>query len=400
MPVRWIGNGVKAAQRLGFALFTLLFAAIVQAQSTVCTGYNWPHWDEFVNRFLQEDGRVIDSSTPEQLTTSEGQSYGMFFALVANDRVTFDLLWRWSLSNLMDSPTKNRLPAWAWGKRDDGSWGVLDDNAASDADLWYAYALLEAGRLWRRPDYTRDAQALLAQIKAQEVVDLPGVGAMVLPGPFGFVQPDGLWRLNPSYLPVPLLRRLAQADPNGPWAAVVDHTVQMIQASTPHGFVADWIAYQATPDTTPETGRFDLDTVYGARGSYDAIRNYLWAGMTPAKDPAAKPLQQALYGMSDALTQRAWPPESVQVDTGQMQGDGPVGFSAALLPYLQARGQTPLLAVQLQRVRAALAPEAASQQTVRYYDYVLSLFGLGWFEQRYEFADSGRLILDWEKKCP
>jgi len=375
--------------------------AAAHAQARTCTGYSWSDWDEFVTRFVQDDGRVIDASTPEKLTTSEGQSYGMFFALVANDRPTFDRLWRWSLENLASGlPAGERLAAWSWGLRGDGTWGVLDENAASDADLWYVYTLLEAGRLWRNAAYTRDALALLAHVREQEIAELPGFGVMLLPAPYGFVQPDGVWRLNPSYLPVPVLRRLAQADPTGPWVALAAHTVQMIQATTPRGFAADWVAYRAIPGSVPENGGFDLDTVYGARGSYDAIRTYLWAGMTPVSDSAAQPLMNALFGMADAVALQGLPPEFVQIDTGESQGVGPVGFSAALLPYLKARGLTTLLADQLQRVRRALAPDAIQTQSVRYYDFVLSLFGLGWFEQRYEFADSGRLRLDWEKKCP
>src|SRR5580700_7094074 len=61
---------------------------------------DWPAYRTFVQRFVQADGRVIDYSTPTQQTTSEGQSYGMFFALVANDRATFDRLLSWTRTNL------------------------------------------------------------------------------------------------------------------------------------------------------------------------------------------------------------------------------------------------------------------------------------------------------------
>lgn len=380
--------------------FALAAGAQAQPRPAACSAYAWPHWEDFLVRFVQPDGRVVDTSTPQSMTTSEGQSYGMFFALVANDPDSFERLWRWSQANLGGAQAEEPgLPAWSWGRREDGSWGVLDRNAASDADLWFAYGLLEAARLWRRPDYTRDAQALLAQIRKREITVLPGFGAMLLPGPAGFVQPGPLWRLNPSYLPVPLLRRLAQADAQGPWEVLAGHTVQMVQANAPRGYIADWIAYRGE-ETSPPQGRFEVDPLYGARGSYDAIRNYLWAGMTPPTDPAAQPLLAALYGMEEALAARGMPPEAVQVDSGELQGEGPFGFSAALLPYLQARGQNALLQAQLQRVRAALAPGQPQDAQPRYYDYVLSLFGLGWFEQRYRFAASGRVTLEWEKKCP
>ena len=49
----------------------------------------WPVWDEFRNDAL-DNGRVVDKSDDRKVTTSEGQSYAMFFALVTNDQVTLD----------------------------------------------------------------------------------------------------------------------------------------------------------------------------------------------------------------------------------------------------------------------------------------------------------------------
>ena len=37
----------------------------------------WPLWDAYVQRFVQQDGRVIDWSS-EAITTSEGQAYSLF----------------------------------------------------------------------------------------------------------------------------------------------------------------------------------------------------------------------------------------------------------------------------------------------------------------------------------
>ena len=116
---------------------------------------DWTGYRTFVERFVQADGRVIDYSTPAQQTTSEGQSYGLFFALVANDRATFDRLLGWTRTNLAGNQfdaQNMRLPSWQWGRKPDGSYGVLDPNSASDSDLWIAYDLLQAGRLWHDAD--------------------------------------------------------------------------------------------------------------------------------------------------------------------------------------------------------------------------------------------------------
>ena len=364
-----------------------------------CVAGSWPLWETWAARYVQDDGRMLDSGMNPNHSTSEGQSYGMFFALIANDPARFDRLWKWTAANMLGSDLAHRLPGWLWGQGKDGQWQLQDSNSASDADLWIVYALLEASRLWRRPDYREDALRLLKTIESNLVVALPGLGKMLLPGPEGFVQPDHLWTLNPSYLPLPLLRRLAKERPAGPWKEIADNTVKMIRRSSPKGYVADWVDYRAT---APQSGSFVGAPIKGGVGSYDAIRVYLWAGMTPRNDPAFASLLAALNGMNQDWPRAGIPPEKVQVASGVQEGEAPFGYSAALVPYFIAKGK-PQLAEQQQRraqesVNAALAPDGQRAETI-YYNIMLSLFGLGWAEKRYQFRDDGTLKLPWETSC-
>jgi len=402
-----------------------LLAALPLRARAAAPACDWPLYRQFLARLVQEDGRVIDPSSQEQHSTSEGQSYGMVFALIANDRATFDGMWQWSVANLGAGDLGNKLPAWRWGRRSDGSWGVIDANSASDADLWFAYALLEAARLWKQPRYAEAARALLKQIAAQEVASLPGFGTMLLPGPEGFAsggqkeaakaeagpaaKDDGKvdnkaddkagsknveprqWRLNASYLPVPLLRRLAAADGAGPWAALAAQTGRFVAAVAKQGIVPDWSAYRSA-------GSFLTDPVKGDVSSYDAIRVYLWAGMTPRVDAAGHVIQRALAPHAQRMATRTAPPERMHADSGALEGEGPPGFSAALLPFLGASG-SPGLAAQRTRAQALTDPAAQQRSPATYYDTVLGLFGLGYDEGRYRFAPSGQLELQWEKAC-
>ena len=363
----------------------------------ICRHAVWPQWEQFAQRHMQPDGRVVDYSVPQQQSTSEGQAYALFIALVARDQERFDQIWAWSQLNLAGGDSGARLPAWQWGLRHDGTWVVLDSNPASDADLWFAYALFEAGRVWREPRYTRQAKALLAQVVAQEVAALPGLGPMLLPAPKGFVLKERLWRLNPSYLPLPLLRAFERVDGRGPWKAMVVAYERMLSESTPQGFVPDWVAYDVPEGA--KRGTFVRDPEKGDLGSYDAIRAYLWAGMTPGSDKLAPLLRNRLGGMARALLKNPIPPEKVMASTGQVEGAGPVGFSAALLPYLHATGAKSILKVQQTRVQTQLL-QASLSAMPPYYDQVLGLFALGWMEQRYRFLPEGRLQLRWEKACP
>ena len=69
-------------------------------------------------------------------------------------------------------------------------------------------------------------------------------------------------------------------------------------------------------------------------------------------------------------------------------------LSAALLPFLVASGEHELAARQ-----HAVASAATSESFDSYYDAVLSLFGLGWYEARFRFGASGDLVPAWIPRC-
>ena len=401
MRVRNIKTHVALTLGLGFGLAlaaATCFANITKvAQTTSAPGQtgpcntDWPAYRIFVEHFVQADGRVIDYSSPQLKTTSEGQSYGLFFALVANDRATFDRLLNWTRTNLAGNQfdAQNvRLPSWLWGKKPDGSFGVLDPNSASDSDLWIAYDLLQAGRLWHEASYTQLGEALAAQIARQEMTTLPGVGPMLLPGPQGFKN-GGVTRLNPSYLPLPVLRALAKDMPNGPWAKLADSAYKLIKTTAPQGFAPDWAAWQ--------NGQFVVDPKEGDTGSYDAIRVYLWAGLTSPADPLAKPWLAALGGMRAKVAQSGIPPEKVSSTTGTASGEGPLSYWGALAPYFKSLNDERGLG--LARTHLAVLDTNVPGREPVYYDRVLGLFGTGFIDGRYRFDEAGRLVPSWRNAC-
>lgn len=345
----------------------------------------WPAWQRFKLLYLSGDGRVVDASTEAQITTSEGQSYGLFFALVANDRLAFDLILRWTHNNLAGGRLERQLPAWKWGRAPDDTWRVLDGNSASDADLWMAYSLGEAARLWNESRYSYLGAELARNILRHEVATVPGLGTALLPGPQGFVT-DESWRLNASYLMLPQLHGLARQTKEPLWEEIARSSEQVILGSAPKGFAADWIEFTR--------GGFIPDRRSRGVGSYDAIRVYLWTGMLPASDPSRDALASRLKPMLASVAERGTPIESVDIQTLEMQGDGPPGFSAALLPMLANARMT--AALQAQRQRAA---EGSLQNNRNYYSDALSLFGLGWLEQRYKFSRAGLLNVRWTPAC-
>lgn len=377
-------------------LLSLVLGSAAQAACPV----EWPHWQRFAEHWIQPDGRVLESSLEKNHSTSEGQSYALFFALVANDQARFERIWRWSRENLAGNDPQNILPAWLWGQGKDGQWQVQDPNSASDADLWFVYALLEADRLWRKPEYRADALALLAQIKAKEVIELPGLGPVLLPGQIAFSRIGQLWRINPSYQPLPLMRRLAVIDQDGPWKDIAELTPKLQKEAGPHGLAVDWLGYSVVSKTS---GLFARDPEKGDVGSYDAIRVYLWAGMTNPADPLARPLLESLHGMARATASTGLPPEKVDVRTGAAEGQGHFGFSAALVPYFRAKQQPLLEELQYKRAAAslqrALSEPTKADELPAYYNIMLGLFGVGWAEKRFIFRADGSVQLFWETAC-
>jgi endoglucanase len=366
-------------RRLAALIFAL--AASSALAGAACDG--WPAWESFRTHLVVDGGRVLDPSDTRQITTSEGQSYAMFFALVANDRASFDKLSDWTDTSLAQGSLGSHLPAWLWGQDEQGKGAVLDPNSANDADLWLAYDLAEAGRLWHVPRYSAKARLLARLILREESADLPGLGRTLLPAPQGFHPADDVWRLNPSYSPLPVLRRLATLDPASSWPEVLGSSLRVIEESASSGFSPDWVLYQAGHG-------FMADTATHGRGSYDAIRTYLWAGISNPRDEAAGKLQRKLIAMVDATNTRGAPPEHIDTQSGVAEAsDGPSGFSAALLPLLIASHDHAGEARQIERLaKQPIAPDA-------YFGQALALFGQGWADDRYRFAPDGALLPAW-----
>ena len=377
------------------AVLVLLIVAIACAahaqRPPPCGTAPWPHWARYVQAFISPDGRVIDRSAADR-TTSEGQAYALFFALVAGDRPLFDRLLKWSQENLAKGDLAEHLPAWNWGKRRDGSWGVIDQNSASDADLWIGYALLEAGRLWSEPRYADLARQILSHVVAREISDLAGLGPMLLPGPAGFVLAgDRGVRLNPSYEPPQILRRFTSADVPGPWNAVLSSSIGTLRDTARFGLIADWVLYR------PRRG-FAVDPVHGTVGSYDAIRAYLWIGMLSEQDDAAAELTRTTGGLLRHFRESGKLPEHIDVLSGRAGGIAPIGFYAALMPLARAASDERSFKALDDRVAAA-EKNGLYGDPPTYYDQNLILFARGFLDGRFRFDADGTLHTPWERQC-
>ena len=361
--------------------------ALAQRVSHQCAS-PWPAWESFKENFISADGRVVDGITAKKQTVSEAQAYALFFALVANDRRTFDTVLQWTENNLTQGDLTSRLPAWQWGLRDDGSWGVVDANAASDADLWIVYALGEAGRLWGDPRFSNLSAAIAERMLREETAVINGLGRVLLPGPKGFQMSAHTWRLNPSYFPMQVLTWFSNQKFDPAWKDISKTSLRIVTESARRGFSPDWVLYKEGTGFVGEATERGKNT-----GGYDAIRVYLWAGMLSTEASERRLLLSSLSSFSNLVGRIGYIPEFIDTTSGDVMGMAPSGFYAAVQPFFLARRDAAILKKASDRLaNTPVRPDA-------YYEQVLSMFGLGWMDKRYEFRRGGELAPQWDKAC-
>ena len=79
-----------------------------------------------------------------------------------------------------------------------------------------------------------------------------------------------------------------------------------------------------------------------------------------------------------------------------MEVDGPVGFSAAVVPYLHALNMKQQEKLQTDRMAAMYdSARGLYGRDGLYYDQNLVLFEKGWTEERLRFDRQGRLKVKW-----
>jgi endoglucanase len=227
-------------------------------------------WQEFCAHFIRADGRVIDTGN-HGISHSEGQGWGLLFAVSFDDRRRFDSILGWTLRNLRRD--EDSLLRWRYDPRRPDP--VDDPNNATDGDLFVAWALWKAAWRWQDPRY-----AALARQMAQDMLNLlvaqAGPRMLLLPGVQGFETADSVV-LNPSYYCFPALRELAQAVPSPVWAQLSDDGLQAIDAGRfgRWRLPPDWlIVGKRDGGLAPAPG-------WPPRFSYDAIRIPLylnWGG--------------------------------------------------------------------------------------------------------------------------
>ncbi len=255
--------------------FTSRFAPFGRRQvpylvGKVISGCQESGWATFRDNYLAPDGRIVDPEN-DNITHSEGQAWGMLLAAIHQDEVAFNRIKSWTDTHL--AIRGDALLAWRF--RTSPTRGVDDTNAATDADLCHAWALLRASQRWPDRGFAEKARRIAFDV-LRLCVRMVGDRVLLLPGPQGFVTTEQTI-INPSYYVFPALDALRDAFPHPAWAAVIGHGEQLLER-TRFGrwqLPADWVTLRG-PALLPEPQRGR-----GDRFGYDALRAPLylaWSG--------------------------------------------------------------------------------------------------------------------------
>jgi len=224
----------------------------------------------FLDTYTRDEGRIARLDQGGD-TVGEGQAYGMLAAAAVGDAQRFDRIWRWTKENIR---REDGLLAFRWA---DGR--VVDPQAATDADLDAAHALLVAACRFDRDDLRAEAERIGAAVLEQETERAAG-RSVLLAGPWA-VAGDRLV-INPSYLDPLTLSALERGTGDKRYGAVAEagrRTVEELSRPLP----PDW----AVVDRGTGRARPAPDAKGGdgpGRYTFDAPRTLVRLALDPSPD--------------------------------------------------------------------------------------------------------------------
>ncbi|MGG6263659.1 glycosyl hydrolase family 8 [Leptolyngbya sp. AN03gr2] len=258
---------------IALSFFLTLTACTEAAKPPKHTQLLKESWSAYRQRFIQDDGRVIDRQDTDR-SISEGQAYGLLRAVLVSDRQTFDRILQWSENNLKRKDNNQQLIdhlwAWRWGRNSSNQWTILDQNFATDADIDAITALIIAARKWQQSDYLNLATIKLKDLWEHGTLSI-NQQRYLLPGSIEVFRKNDALKFNPSYLAPAAFRLFAQVDTSHQWQSLIDSSYEVLNQSTDLSKVnlpSDWVLFQPNTGSYAPIQKNDLVSRYG----FDATR--------------------------------------------------------------------------------------------------------------------------------
>ncbi len=276
----------------GRLFFYMMLAAMVLSLASSPTTAADRGWLEFKTAFVQPDGRIVDTGN-HGISHSEGQGYGMLFAVFNDDATAFDAIWNWTNKNLYRAD----VGLFSWRYDPNAVVKVADKNTASDGDTLIAWALLLAGEKWHRQEYINVSTDIQDALINQVIVTFSG-RTLMLPGREGFDK-NSYIILNPSYFIFPAWKMFFERNHQQIWNKLATDSIYLLKNMQfgSYGLPTDWVTLNQSGAMEPATGwpeRFSFDAVriplylawYGADAGDLAPFVKYWQGQAHDATPA------------------------------------------------------------------------------------------------------------------
>ena len=237
--------------------------------------------ESFLAAYVKPDGRV---NRPDQGndTVGEGQAYAMLMAAAIGDSKSFDKVWAWTKANLR---RPDGLISFLWK-----GGHIVDPQAASDADLDAARALLVAGCRFKRPGLRQEGKQLGEAVMRIETTPALHGNPVLVAGPWA-ITPKIV--LNPSYFSPATYAALRSETGDQKWDGLSTSSRAIASAliRPPNRLPPDWATLEgSTPVAIGSPGGGSAPVRY----SFDAVRTLIRF----AEDPDA---------VGKDIAARAWP---------------------------------------------------------------------------------------------
>ncbi len=234
-------------------------------------------WSSYKREYLEPGTLRTMDKQRGYISTSEGEAYSMLRAVWSDDKAVFDQSYLWTKDNLRRP--SDHLFSWLFGKRSNGSYGVLTEqsgeNSASDADTDIALALVFAYSRWQDEKYLAAARDIIEDIWEHEVVLISGRPYMASNN-LEKTIPSKTVLLNPSYFAPYAYRIFSSIDRDHNWVALVASSYEILEKSSSlaldkkksAGLPPDWVLIDRETGALKAPVDSDLTTNFG----FDAIR--------------------------------------------------------------------------------------------------------------------------------
>lgn len=235
-------------------------------------------WKYYSTHLVSKDGQSFDPQSNK--TTSEAQSYALLRSVWVNDKKNYDKVLDWTTKNTL-LKDKN-LFAWWYGKKSNGTIGVVDKGTATDADEDIALSLLFAYKRWGNQAYLDQAKKIIDGIWAYETVSIKG-NRYIVAGDWASDKSNTLYTVNPSYLSPYAYRIFSEVDKNHNWQGIVDSSYQVLSECAKNSLgknkdgvlPPDWCALDKSGNVVSAKNVSDNPSNY----SFDAMRVFWRLGL-------------------------------------------------------------------------------------------------------------------------